>query len=116
MDNHRARAPKTISCRVFQCARHGDGCWAPCIRYHNEHFYIYWGDPDFGIYMVKASNPAGPWTEPVLVLEGKGLIDPSPLWDDDGKVWLVHSWAGSRKGKQSAHGKSNYPQMAVKPG
>ena len=93
--------PKQYPVEYFNVPRHGDGCWAPCIRYHNEHFYIYWGDPDFGIYMVKASNPAGPWTEPVLVLEGKGLIDPSPLWDDDGKVWLVHGWAGSRAGVNS---------------
>lgn len=30
--------------------------------------------------------------------EGKGLIDPSPLWDDDGKAYLVHAWAMSRSG------------------
>ena len=26
----------------------------------------------------------------------KGMIDPTPLWDEDGKVYLVHAWAGSR--------------------
>ena len=24
------------------------------------------------------------------------MIDPTPLWDEDGKVYLVHAWAGSR--------------------
>lgn len=85
----------------FALPRHGDGCWAPCLRYHDGTFYIYWGDPDFGIYMVQAKEPAGPWSIPVLVLEGKGLIDPSPLWDDDGNVWLVHGWAASRAGVNS---------------
>lgn len=32
---------------------------------------------------------------------GKGPIDPCPLWDDDGKVYLVHGWAGSRAGIKS---------------
>lgn len=82
----------------YQVPRHGDGCWAPCIRFHKGTFYIYWGDPDFGIYMVKTQNPAGEWEPPVLVMAGKGMIDPSPFWDTDGKAWLVHGWAGSRAG------------------
>ncbi len=85
----------------YALPRHGDGCWAPCLRYHQGRYYIYWGDPDFGIYMVQTKNPAGPWTSPVLVLEGKGLIDPSPLWDAAGNAWLVHGWAGSRAGVNS---------------
>jgi len=64
-------------------------------------FYIYWGDPDAGIYMVRAENAAGPWEKPVLVLPGIGMIDPSPLWDDDGKAYLVHAWAASRAGVKS---------------
>jgi beta-xylosidase len=32
---------------------------------------------------------------------GKGLIDPCPLWDDDGKLYLVHAFAGSRAGFKS---------------
>ena len=43
----------------------------------------------------------GPWSEPILVEGGKGLIDPCPLWDDDGQVYLVHGWAGSRAGIKS---------------
>lgn len=85
----------------FSVPRHGDGVWAPSIRYHNGEFYIYYPDPDCGIYVVKAQNPAGPWSEPVMVAAGKGLIDPCPLWDEGGKVYLVHAFAGSRAGIKS---------------
>lgn len=80
----------------FKTPQHGNGVWAPSIRYHNDEFYIYWGDPDFGIYMVKTKDPAGSWEDPVLVQSGKGLIDACPLWDDDGNAYLVHAFAGSR--------------------
>lgn len=85
----------------FSVPRHGEGVWAPSIRYHNNEFYIYYPDPDFGIYLVKAKNAAGPWSDPILVEAGKGLIDPCPLWDDDGNVYLVHAFAGSRAGIKS---------------
>lgn len=77
-------------------ARHGKGVWAPSIRFHEGVYYIYWGDPDFGIFMVKTRDPYGEWDAPVLVKAGKGMIDPCPLWDDDGRVYLAHAWAGSR--------------------
>lgn len=85
----------------FSKPQHGNGVWAPAIRYHNGEFYIYYPDPDYGIYVLKAKNAAGPWSEPVLVQGGAGLIDPCPLWDDDGTVYLVHGWAGSRAGIKS---------------
>ncbi len=85
----------------FAVPQHGDGVWAPSIRYRNGEFYIYYPDPDFGIYVTKARNAAGPWSEPVLVEGGKGLIDPCPLWDNDGNVYLVHAYAGSRAGIKS---------------
>lgn len=85
-------APKDF----FDKPQHGKGVWAPSIRYHNNEFMIYWGDPDFGIYVVKTKDIWGKWDKPILVLPGKGRIDPSPLFDDDGKVYLTHAWAGSR--------------------
>ncbi len=85
----------------FAKPQHGNGVWAPAIRYHNGEFYIYYPDPDYGIYLVKAKNAAGPWSEPILVYGGAGLIDPCPLWDGDGSVYLVHAWAGSRAGIKS---------------
>lgn len=75
---------------------HGNRVWAPSIRYHNGEFYIFWGDPDQGVFMVKTKDPKGRWEDPVLVKPAKGIIDTTPLWDDDGRVYLVHAYAGSR--------------------
>jgi beta-xylosidase len=80
----------------FNTPRHGDGVWAPSIRYHKGWYYIYWGDPDFGVYMVKTKDPAGKWEKPVCVIRGTGYIDTTPLWDDDGRCYLVNGWANSR--------------------
>lgn len=76
--------------------RPGGGVWAPCIRIHNSEYYIYYPDPDHGIFLVKATDPAGPWSDPICVKWGKGMIDPSPLWDDDGGAYMVYAFAGSR--------------------
>lgn len=80
----------------FDKPSHGNGIWAPSIRYHNGEFYIYWGDPDYGVFMVKAKDPAGEWSKPLCVIPGKGLIDTTPLWDDDGRCYLVNAYANSR--------------------
>lgn len=82
----------------YDNAHHGDGVWAPAIRYHNGEYYIYWGDPDFGIFMVKTKDPRGQWEAPVLVAPTKGVIDTCPLWDDDGRAYLSWGWAKSRSG------------------
>lgn len=92
---------KQIPLDVFNKPQHGNGVWAPCIRYHNNEFYIYYPDPDYGIYMIKTKNPKGTWSDPILVKGGKGLIDPTPLWDNDGKVYLAYAFAGSRAGIKS---------------
>ncbi len=86
---------------VFARPQHGNGVWAPAIRYHNKYFYIFYPDPDYGIYMTKARNPAGPWSAPLLIKSAKGWIDPCPLWDDDGNAYLVHAFANSRAGIKS---------------
>src|ERR1035437_6320144 len=80
----------------FNTMQHGNGVWAPSIRYHNNEFYIYFGDPDAGLYMTKASDPRGTWSPLTMVKEGKGLIDCCPLWDEDGHAYMVHGYAGSR--------------------
>lgn len=83
---------------------HARGVWAPSIRYHNGKFMIYYGMPDEGIFMVQAEDPLGKWEKPVLVKEGKGLIDSCPFWDEDGKAYLVHGYAKSRIGFNSVLG------------
>ncbi len=84
--------------------RHADGVWAPAIRWHNGCFYIYYGMPDEGIYMVCAKDALGKWESPVPVLPGKGLIDPCPFWDDDWSAYIVHAYAKSRIGFNSRLG------------
>ena len=86
---------------VFAKPQHGGGVWAPSIRYHKGEFYIFYPDPDFGIYRTKTKDPFGEWETPILVKAAKGWIDPCPLWDDDGKAYLVHGFAGSRAGYKS---------------
>ena len=81
--------------------QHGNYVWAPSIRHHDGWFYIYWGDPDQGLFMTKTQNPADTWSKPVCVKPGKGMIDCCPLWDEDGKAYLSHGCAGSRAGVKS---------------
>ena len=96
-----AAVPYSLAPHSDTAPQHGNRVWAPCIRYHGGEFFIFWGDPDQGVFMTKAADVKGPWTEPVLVLEAKGVIDTTPLWDDDGKVYLAHAFAGSRAGLKS---------------
>ncbi|WP_426791041.1 glycoside hydrolase family 43 protein [Sphingobacterium sp. WOUb80] len=86
---------------VFNKVQHGGGVWAPSIRYHNGEYYIYYPDPDFGIYQIKTKNIRGKWSAPILVFPGKGLIDPCPFWDEDGRAYLAYAYAGSRAGLKS---------------
>ncbi|MGL1956871.1 MAG: glycoside hydrolase 43 family protein [Colwellia sp.] len=90
--------PKQIPSEHFSTPQHGNGVWAPNIRYHNKKFWIFYPDPDFGIYVTTATDPAKKWSSPKLILKGKGLIDPTPLWDENGKTYLIHAWAKSRAG------------------
>lgn len=91
-------AVKKFPDAYFNVPQHGKGVWAPSIRYHDDWFYIYWGDPDRGIFMVRTQDPYSNWSAPALVKKAFGNIDPCPLWDDDGKVYLVHAFANSRAG------------------
>jgi beta-xylosidase len=85
----------------FATPQPGCGVWAPSIRYHNGEFWIFFGDPDNGIFMTKAKNTGGPWSRLVRVRQSRGWIDPCPFWDDDGKAYLIHAWAKSRSGTNS---------------
>jgi alpha-N-arabinofuranosidase len=67
------------------------GLYAPTIRYWQGVFYIIntlvAGKGPSGNFIITATNPAGPWSEPHW-LEAEG-IDPSLFFDDDGRVWYV---------------------------
>ena len=76
---------------------HKCGTWAPSLRYHDGLFYIYVCLPDEGLFAYTAEDPAGPWTCH-HVKDVCGWIDPCPLFDEDGRVWLIHGFAASRCG------------------
>lgn len=97
-------ALENIGQERFKIPRHSQGVWAPSIRYHRGMFYIYYGMPDEGYYVVRTKDPLGKWEEPVCILEGKGLIDPCPFWDDDGRAYVIHGYAKSRIGFKSILG------------
>src|SRR5262245_62199022 len=41
---------------VYNKVQHGNGVWAPALRYHQGEFYVFYPDPDIGIYMAKAKS------------------------------------------------------------
>jgi beta-xylosidase len=87
--------------KVYDSPQHGKGVWAPSIRFHNKKFWIFYGDPDLGIFMSNADSFTGVWKPLMLVKKAKGWIDPCPLWDDDGSLYIIHAWAKSRVGFNS---------------
>lgn len=91
-------AVKNLPAARYAQVQSGSGVWAPAMRHHVGRFWIFFPMVDEGIYVTTANDPSGRWSEPHLLLEGAGLIDPCPLWDDDGKAYLVHAYARSRTG------------------
>jgi xylan 1,4-beta-xylosidase len=67
------------------------GVFAPTIRHHDGVFYmINTLVGAGGNFYVTATDPAGPWSEPIWLPEMPG-IDPSLFFDDDGRVYVVHN-------------------------
>lgn len=88
----------------FDGVSHGNGVWAPAIRYHDGTYYVMYGDPDRGIYMAKTKDPRGRWSDLELIHPAVGIIDTCPFWDEDGKAYIAHGYAGSRAGVKSIIG------------
>lgn len=66
-----------------------DGIWAVTIRYHNGIFYlITTASKSGGNFYITATNPRGPWSDPVWLKDAPG-IDPSLFWDDDGRCYYT---------------------------
>lgn len=68
------------------------GSWAATIRHHNGLFYVGFCTPDWGkekgnFSICVAQNINGPWTRTIFP---EYLYDPGLLFDDDGKVYVVH--------------------------
>ncbi len=67
------------------------GIYAPAIRYHEGTFYMVTTFVDgIGNFFVTAKNPAGPWSEPVLLPEIDG-IDPSFFFDENGIAYIINN-------------------------
>ena len=67
-----------------------EGLFAPTIQYHKGTYYVVCTNVGKGgNFLVTATNPAGPWSDPQwLGFEG---IDPSMFFDDDGRAWVVNN-------------------------
>ncbi|MBW1297918.1 glycoside hydrolase family 43 protein [Aquimarina litoralis] len=66
------------------------GIFAVTIRYHKGLFYLITTCVQCekgGNFYITAKNPEGPWSDPVW-LDSPG-IDPSLMWDDNGKCYYV---------------------------
>jgi xylan 1,4-beta-xylosidase len=67
------------------------GVFAPTINYKDGTFYVLNTCVDCGgNYIVTATNPAGPWSNPTWIPEVGG-IDPSIFFDDDGKTYVINN-------------------------
>ena len=66
------------------------GVFAPSIRYHDGTFYVVSSVVEGGeLFYVTATDPAGPWSDPVWLNESEWGMDPSLFFDDDGKVYYT---------------------------
>lgn len=64
------------------------GIYAPTIRYHDGLFYMITTNVGgVGDFICTAEDPAGPWSD-MHVIEGAEGIDPSLMWDDDGRCYM----------------------------
>jgi xylan 1,4-beta-xylosidase len=70
------------------------GVWAPTLRHHDGVFYMTTTNMSLhGNFIVTATNPEGPWSDPILVAQPG--IDPSLFFDDDGSVLYTTSHEGA---------------------
>ncbi len=68
---------------------HSEGLFAPTIRYNNGTFYVICTNISRGgNFVVTATDPKGPWSEPHYLPKADG-IDPSLFFDDDGKCYYI---------------------------
>ena len=68
------------------------GIYAPTIRYHAGTYYMVTTNISLlKNFYVTATNPAGPWSDPIWIdIPTKyPVIDPTLYFDDDGKTYLL---------------------------
>ncbi|MBL0736722.1 glycoside hydrolase family 43 protein [Flavobacterium sp. GN10] len=75
----------------FGNSRLSGGMYAPTIRYNKGTFYVICTNVSgVGNFIVTAKNPAGPWSNPIVLPDVNG-IDPDIFFDEDGKVYITHN-------------------------
>lgn len=68
------------------------GVFAPAIEHRAGTFYILNTCVDCGgNFVITASDPRGPWSDPVWLPELEGGIDPSLFFDKDGSAWILNN-------------------------
>jgi xylan 1,4-beta-xylosidase len=68
------------------------GVFAPTIEHRDGVFYIFNTCVDCGDnFVITATDPAGPWSDPVWLPDLVGGIDPGVFFDDDGTAWVVNN-------------------------
>lgn len=93
------RADQCLGATCLTDVQSDGGIHAPTIRYKDGIFYIITTNvymppnaPDgfnpCANFIVTATDPAGPWSEPKVIAGAPG-IDPDIFFDDDGRVWYV---------------------------
>lgn len=88
----------------FNNVCHGDGSWAPSIRYHNGTYYVTIPFPDEGIYVSETKDPFGEWSELRPLIQGSGYEDPCPIWTEDGRCYVVMGFIKNKIGFNSELG------------
>ncbi|MFN3388207.1 MAG: glycoside hydrolase family 43 protein, partial [Allosphingosinicella sp.] len=68
------------------------GVFAPAIEHKDGLFYILNTCVDCrDNFVITATDPAGPWSDPVWLPDLAGGIDPSLFFDEDGSAWLLNN-------------------------
>ncbi|GAA3484973.1 hypothetical protein GCM10018966_095050 [Streptomyces yanii] len=80
--------------RLSPDAASSGGIYAPTLRHHDGRFWLITTNVhDGGNLLFTATDPAGPWSDPIRV-PGVPGIDPDLAWDDDGNCWCTYAGVG----------------------
>ena len=94
-------AVRSLPFEKYKVPQHGSGTWAPSIRYHDGEFIILIPLVDEGIMVARGKDIYGEFKLNMLT-HIKGWIDPCPVWDTDGRTYMVFAFDGPRVGHRDA--------------
>lgn len=115
-----------FNCDQMDRTAYGRGIWAPCLTYNeqNKTFYIHFGTPDEGFFMVKTQDIYGEWSDVIELKRpdgtafGKGWDDCGVLWDDDGQGYFIGinfdgSYSKAKDASEISEGCSKLTEIVV---